>query len=202
VTGLTYKFLSFTEKNLSLSYCFVILQEIYIPLFKFIRNPLIMKQKHKFPILLSLLLAIFSGLSAQNLVVKLNNGDENMDGLGEIRTLTFGDNNLMVNLKNGSTDTYMLEDVRKLYFSNTVSVEERKHGFSNMLSIYPNPASETLRIDGIPGGSKVIRIYQADGTLVISEPVSSDHVTVDIRRLAKGLYFIQCEGYNAKFIRL
>ncbi|MCU0370649.1 MAG: hypothetical protein MUC31_04490, partial [Bacteroidales bacterium] len=111
-----------------------------------------MKQLHKFPILLSLLLAMVSGLSAQNLVVKLNNGDENMDSLGEIRTLTFGGNNLLVNLKNGSTDTYSLSDVRKIYFNNTVSVNEPDQDFGAVLTVYPNPASETVRIDGIPDG--------------------------------------------------
>jgi hypothetical protein len=161
-----------------------------------------MKQLHKFPILLSLLLAMVSGLSAQNLVVKLNNGDENMDSLGEIRTLTFGGNNLLVNLKNGSTDTYALSDVWKIYFNNTVSVNEPDQDFGAVLTVYPNPASETVRIDGIPDGTRWLRIFQSDGRLVISEQLSSDHVLVDISRLPKGLYFVNIDGCTAKFIRL
>jgi len=66
-----------------------------------------MNLKHKVLFVLSLLMTMFSGLSAQNLVVKLNNGDENFDGLGEIRMLTFGENDLMVNMKNGYTAKFI-----------------------------------------------------------------------------------------------
>ena len=57
--------------------------------------------------------------------------------------------NLILLLKDGSSNTFDLPSVRKIYFDSSSSVKENK---TENLAISPNPASNTLQIQGIPQG--------------------------------------------------
>ena len=160
-----------------------------------------MKIKFLFLIQVMILWTGLTGLRGQYLVVSLNNGTEVNENLGDVRKLTFPGTDLLVSMKDGTTDSYGLSTVRKIYFKTNVSVDEINHQELTSLKVFPNPAVETLNITGIPKGSEWIRIYRADGQLLVSQNLLSDHIILDISTLAKGLYYICTENASAKFVK-
>ena len=69
---------------------------------------------------------------------------------------------------------------------------------NNAISVYPNPAVESLYIDGVTENSEYV-IYDIsgkaidEGTLLINK--------VDVSSLKTGMYFIETESGKTKFIK-
>lgn len=57
------------------------------------------------------------------------------------------------------------------------------------VSLWPNPASDFIRIGGILAAPYRISVYQADGAPSFSLDMSGPEVLVDIRRLSPGVYW-------------
>lgn len=66
-----------------------------------------------------------------------------------------------------------------------------------VLAIYPNPANETIFIEGLQANSEV-RIYNSLGMLV--KTVNTDK-EVNISDLAAGLYVVRCKDMTVRFIK-
>ncbi|MCO4815413.1 MAG: fasciclin domain-containing protein, partial [Flavobacteriales bacterium] len=70
-----------------------------------------------------------------------------------------------------------------------------------ILSVYPNPASNVLNINNLKGNYEVVSIY---GEVVKSGTLSNN--TIDVSELSTGNYFIKLTNnttvYQAKFIKL
>ncbi len=154
---------------------------------------------------LLLMLLLFSmtavNLSAQSLTVKLKNGSESTDVLNTVRKLTFSDGNLLVWLTAGATDSYVLSTVQKVYFDTSISIDETPPSISQSLHVFPNPAGNKLTIESIPLSAQLIKVFRTNGQLVVSEFVTSTTQTLDISMLNAGLYLININGRNAKFIK-
>lgn len=60
-------------------------------------------------------------------------------------------------------------------------------------SIYPNPAQNTIKIDGL-AGTETIRVYNALGNLV--KTVNASSTSIDVAELAAGIYNIQIVDAN------
>ncbi len=67
------------------------------------------------------------------------------------------------------------------------------------LAIYPNPAQESLAIDGIDEGD-VIDVFNVEGRLVRKETAGFDRI-IDVRGLPKGLYWVQCGRKGVPFVK-
>jgi len=64
----------------------------------------------------------------------------------------------------------------------------------NPLSLYPNPASQQVNIQGFEGTVEVLRLHDASGAAVEeSYPLrnAADHVVLDVSKLASGMYIVQ-----------
>ena len=61
----------------------------------------------------------------------------------------------------------------------------------NDLTVYPNPASDMLNINGISEGN--YSIFNILGEVIYSHVVNQDKITIDISSLQSGKYFIQIE---------
>ncbi|MBQ8958405.1 MAG: T9SS type A sorting domain-containing protein [Bacteroidales bacterium] len=70
----------------------------------------------------------------------------------------------------------------------------------NTLSLFPNPAKEQIRIEGLEGESE-IEIYNAMGQLVKAVQLS-DNEAVGIGDLSAGLYLMRINGkYKSRFVK-
>jgi hypothetical protein len=70
------------------------------------------------------------------------------------------------------------------------------------LSVYPNPATSSIRIDGIPGvpGSiTMLNITDLTGRILTTRQVFSGTTQVDISNLKQGIYIITIENNQGKF---
>jgi len=77
-----------------------------------------------------------------------------------------------------------------------------KENKTENLAISPNPASNTLQIQGIPQGSNVLYIYRSDGLLVFKQQVDhAESISVDLSMLSPGLYVVRIAGLTSKFIK-
>ncbi|MBP6977372.1 MAG: T9SS type A sorting domain-containing protein [Lentimicrobiaceae bacterium] len=101
----------------------------------------------------------------------------------------------------GTVDAYTLSTLQRLYFDTHISVEDSPPASNNRLAICPNPAGETLIIEGIPGDADWIYINRADGHLVMTETVSSGKVILNVNRLSPGIYLANASGHSSKFVK-
>ena len=71
-------------------------------------------------------------------------------------------------------------------YSNTVKLSGRATPFS----VYPAPAKELVTVSGLDNKGD-LQVLAADGRLMLVQPVSATVQTLNISRLAKGVYFVR-----------
>lgn len=81
----------------------------------------------------------------------------------------------------------------KLVFDYTYGVEENN---AEVLTVYPNPVSEVLHIDGAEG--KTVSVFDATGRRVMQEVCSG---RLDVSNLPKGGYIVTMGKKTVKFVK-
>lgn len=78
------------------------------------------------------------------------------------------------------------------YCEGFISVPEESER-ANMISVYPNPVSHTLRIEvHLPGGANAsIRLYDIEGRLVFEQRQLDAHAVIDVSNYSKGVYVLE-----------
>ncbi|MBK6731582.1 MAG: T9SS type A sorting domain-containing protein [Bacteroidetes bacterium] len=61
----------------------------------------------------------------------------------------------------------------------------------NAIQIYPNPANEYIIISGDINANDLLKIYSADGRVVLQEKINTTNTKVDISMLPPGVYVLQ-----------
>lgn len=69
---------------------------------------------------------------------------------------------------------------------------------SNYLTIYPNPASNLLFVDGLENGNMIL-VYDLCGKLFYSDVVNNEKLVIDIKNWQKGIFIIQIKGTEGIF---
>lgn len=82
----------------------------------------------------------------------------------------------------------------KVYYHDTTSVQETE---ATTLSVYPNPASDIIRIEN--GSDETVEIYNATGQLVMS--VEANDGNISVSGLPSGLYLLKQGGNTTQFIK-
>tara|TARA_B100000508_G_scaffold141097_1_gene146944 strand:- start:36885 stop:37946 length:1062 start_codon:yes stop_codon:yes gene_type:complete len=81
---------------------------------------------------------------------------------------------------------------------NNVGIEEEQLS----LSIYPNPASDKLFIDGFSSNAE-LKIFSITGQVVKSENIINENLPIDISSLKRGTYLVQVvEGTQSEILKL
>jgi hypothetical protein len=62
---------------------------------------------------------------------------------------------------------------------------------SENIRLYPNPTLNQLTIEILEGTFDTITVYAATGTIVKSVDPSMENMTIDVSRLASGMYFVK-----------
>ncbi len=142
-----------------------------------------------------------SPLSPMNIYVNINviynDGNQEVFSLTDDNDITFnGENTIVINAVNGTTEID-IDDIRKIIFQQTEGIGNNK---SADISIFPNPAYNSLTISGIEH-NKTLTIYAMDGHAIINTDVMNNDV-IDISSLAKGIYFIKIDNTIQKLLKL
>ncbi len=69
------------------------------------------------------------------------------------------------------------------------------------LSIYPNPASTEVYIDDLTEGS-IVRIYNMNGKLMLSETANDQKARINISSLIKGVYVLNVQESKTGKLRI
>jgi len=152
--------------------------------------------------LFAVLFTELAELKAQNLVIQMKDGTGNAESLNSLQNLSFSSSDLLVTLINGSVENYGLSSIQKLYFDLTSQLDDQSSAKISTILISPNPAVGNISISGMPMEAGLILIIRHDGRLMFTETVESDYTTIDISKLAPGMYFIVAKGHSSKFIKL
>lgn len=140
-----------------------------------------------------------AGVFAQKLIIDFKAIADQTEQISSIQSLSFANDDLIVNFKSGEIQQSSIDDIQKLYFGD---VSANKSVKNNTLSVYPNPSSTGITIQGLQAGEHIVNIFQANGRKVIGQKVGSAASLIDISTLPAGMYFIVTNGFNAKFIKL
>ena len=158
--------------------------------------------KYKKLKLIALLLLGFglTGLQAQTMYVKENNGTQTAYTLNNVRKLTFSGGNLIVQKTDNSITGYVLNELRYLNFTDfTIGIVEQTKlmGKSNLLT-YPNPVGDVLHID-LRGeeGAGTLSILSLEGKVIYTQPTSGNSlVSISMSHLSQGIYICQYANKN------
>lgn len=94
------------------------------------------------------------------------------------------------------TEPFRIEDVKQCPVSqlpkDTTSVVENVEQLTSF-TIYPNPATNTLRVDG--ENMEKVSIFSMSGQLVMSEQFAQN-MTMDVSPLVPGMYIVQGQGID------
>lgn len=156
-----------------------------------------MKQK-KTKLIAVLLFGLgLTGLQAQTMNVKENNGTLTAYTISNIQKINFLNGNFTVTKTDNSIEVYGLSDLRYLNFTDfSVGFNEPLVFQKEILSVYPNPTNNVLKVNLSETG--IITIINFEGKTVTSQQVSNAGVhTFDISHLPKGIYLCLYVGETA-----
>ena len=72
--------------------------------------------------------------------------------------------------------------------------------YGKSFNLYPNPATNQVKIDFINGGKEKVVVYSILGTLVMTKTIMSGE-TMDVSRLTNGVYIVRTDG-NTSFSKV
>lgn len=143
-----------------------------------------------------------SGVNAQYLVVKFQDGSQETKEIGLLQNLKFPDNLLQLNYLSGSTESYDLSTVRTIYLQQFLTAtEDFSLESSSKISVYPNPATQLIYFKNAPETEFLVSIYRMDGTLVLKKQITSQNEAINVGNLTDGLYLIKTNNQALKFIK-
>lgn len=96
-----------------------------------------------------------------------------------------------------SKSTY--NSTRSNIASNSTTNINNNTSVESNFKIYPNPANEYIFIESpIINTNKTssIKIYSSDGQLIINETSTNTLTTINVKKFAKGIYFVKVENVD------
>lgn len=139
---------------------------------------------------------------AQSLIIRFQDGSENVELLSSLQKLSFSDGNLLMTYHSGSSEMVELTTIQKLYFETQTSIPDDVNITDARLLLYPNPASNEIYLKNIPTGTATVFIYRMDGKLILQIPVSANSETFSVESFAEGFYLLVANDQTIKFIKL
>lgn len=147
--------------------------------------------------ILLLFCSLFLLTKAQSqLIIYFNNNTQNATDIQSISKLQFPDNKVKLDFSDGSTNEFQLTSIRKIVFNNTSRVNNVTN--NELLSVYPNPATNYLYIKNLPTGIYKIMIFDLAGIETFAGEISNTS-PVDVSSLEKGMYIILVNSKALKF---
>ena len=157
--------------------------------------------KQVFSVVLLLFLLRGGSLLAQTvLTVEKQGGESYSSKISTASSITFFADSIHIlpRTENSSEMVFSLSDVRKMVFSDDVNNSKVIEEFC--FSLYPNPTSDSLVVDGIDVGNHMLTVYSTSGNKILQKPYRSGDY-VDISSLAAGIYLVRVGNCVYKFVK-
>ncbi|MFY8008875.1 MAG: T9SS type A sorting domain-containing protein [Flavobacterium sp.] len=114
--------------------------------------------------------------------------------------LYFENEELYLKLNSTTTPTVIpVSIIQKITFSNTLGVTTFGQNENN-LTLYPNPASDLIKIGANSNDVMEVKMYTLTGQLV-QQGKYFPNEAIDISALSVGIYLIQANGITFKFVK-
>ena len=75
------------------------------------------------------------------------------------------------------------------------------HSSSNNFSIYPNPASDFVKISSTSSQPSIVKVYNCLGMLVEEFEMNSEEIGINISDYNSGVYFVEVDGEIVKVVK-
>lgn len=142
----------------------------------------------------------FSSMQAQILVIRFQDGTEQSESLGSIKTITFPSNELTLNFVTGMEQSFGLFRVNKLSFQNVTSdVNNLKPNCITTL-VYDRTTS-SLRVNNASGPCTLASICNVNGSRVQATIVPTGDSHIDVSGLKSGFYLVKIYNQVYKFVK-
>lgn len=150
------------------------------------------QKKLKMSVLLLLGLGL-TGLKAQTMYVKENNGMQNSCELNSLRKLTFSDGNATIHKNDNSSNVYSLDGLSYISFINysTDIKEQQLQNCKISLIAYPNPVTDILNIElkGFENENGIINILSIEGRILLTQRIKKHGIlSINLSNFPKGIY--------------
>jgi hypothetical protein len=157
--------------------------------------------KFKTLAIVSLMLMTAHLATGQSMNIASKNGTTTTIDLSAIESIVFENNNLVINTADCGDNYFNVIVNGKLFFSDVVTAIDNMDAPSASITIYPNPANNSLTINKASNDVSEGYIYNMKGETMMSLNLSNQNNTVDISSLPSGLYFLLMDNQSTKFIK-
>ena len=103
----------------------------------------------------------------------------------------------VANYEAGNVNNREILNAEEVKITELTPVSIRNNDQENNISLYPNPATDKIRI--LNAGMATIEIYNIIGELLISEKSQTPNTILDVSSLSEGTYFIRVLGENSTY---
>ena len=158
---------------------------------------------HKSIIVLLVFFSIISLQYAQaqnSLIVKLIDGSEMKTLLSTLDKITFSGGNIVLKKKDASPGIFLISDIEKMSFGVYDAVPDVLND-ENSPAIYPNPATNSIRLKNPPEGQVSIAVLGLDGTVLMIKTLTDGTQQIDISQLVSGFYLLKANNITMKFAK-
>lgn len=119
--------------------------------------------------------------------------------LEDLQKITFSGNNLVLNMKSGDLNPIPTSDVRNLMFGIVTGIQS-KADKSSSISVFPNPAVNYIRINGVGAKAIPVSVYSLSGQIVLQQ-IYQEGGEIVIANLHPGIYILRANDRVFKFIK-
>ena len=143
-----------------------------------------------------LLLGVSSSLAWATLTIEWLNGTKQTEAISKIGKIVFiGDKMSLTDVNGNLLAESEIDDVRKIVFVKEATKEITPQN-EEEISVYPNPTSNILYINGLNKHEKV-HLFDTNGKLV----KSCQETELDMNDLSNGIYLLQIRTQVVKVIK-
>ena len=143
-----------------------------------------------------LLLGISSSLAWATLTIEWLNGTKQTEAISKIGKIVFtGDKMSLTDVNGNLLAESEIDDARKIVFAKEATIEITPQN-EEEISVYPNPTSNILYINGLNKHEKV-HLFDTNGKLV----KSCQETELDMNDLSNGIYLLQIRTQVVKVIK-
>lgn len=120
-------------------------------------------------------------------------------GLADLGKLTFSGTDLVLNMKSGDQTNIPTTSIRNMIFNTVNSVQTPVTAVG--IKVYPNPATDFIRIDNLPVESRQLTIFSLSGQVLHNILLSEGENQIDIRHFHRGIYLVKVGTQVTKFTK-
>lgn len=158
-----------------------------------------MRRLKTIALFLSLMWMVGFALAQTEVTVVENSGTSTTFVVSDLGKIYFSAERMYVNAGDGTVNDFAVSDIKKLTFNSLYSgVNSMEHRSSAL--IYPNPATNFIRIATDDQQTLHVRLYALTGQL-LSDSYCQPNEEVNISHLPSGIYFVKVNDMTYKLLK-